>query len=670
MTGTGSWGCCWDRRVNQDGASAGLTVPNGPAQERVIREALSRAGVEASSVDYLEAHGTGTELGDPVEVAAAAAVYGEGREAERPLLLGSVKTNIGHLESAAGVAGLVKVLLALGEGVIPPHLHLERPNPRIAWEELPVRVVTEAERWPEGEGPRRAAVSSFGFSGTNAHVVIEAYEEEGGGLEGREFSRWAPSDRVGSPGEGRPPEAGEAPYSPRTGRVLPLSGKTPDALRDLAAGYLDFLTEDVPLADAAWTAGVGRSHFAHRAGLVFGDLETLRGQLESLATGGDRDAAAGGKVAFLYPGEASAWPGMGRELYGVEPVFREVLDRCEAAFVEERESSLLAVLLGEGGETGETLGQPEWRQPALYAVQSGLTALWASVGVVPEAVFGQGSGEVAAASAAGVFAVEDGLRLASLLESGALGAEPGEVGEALGEVSAPSVAFVSGLSGRVLEGVPDRGYWRNQAREAVRLETAMGTLAELGVGVLVELAPEGALGPLVAHAWPGEARAGGGFRGGGGESAGVRGGGGGGLRSGGGGLVRGAVRRGGAPAAVPADVSVPEEAALGCGAEAPADSGGTPAPGRSARRPGRRGLVRDRVVRNGCGVAGRSSRVRGVGGAGGALRGAARGGRLGVGAGSRTWLWSGCCCAVRWCFAGRRVGRYRWCWVRRAVSRC
>ena len=387
--------------VNQDGASAGLTVPNGPAQERVIREALSRAGVEASSVDYLEAHGTGTELGDPVEVAAAAAVYGEGREAERPLLLGSVKTNIGHLESAAGVAGLVKVLLALGEEVIPPHLHLERPNPRIAWEELPVRVVTEAERWPEGEGPRRAAVSSFGFSGTNAHVVIEAYEDEGGRLEGREFSRWAPSDRVGSPGEGRPPEAGEAPYSPRTGRVLPLSGKTPDALRDLAADYLDFLTEDVPLADAAWTAGVGRSHFAHRAGLVFGDLETLRGQLESLATGGDRDAAAGGKVAFLYPGEASAWPGMGRELYGVEPVFREVLDRCEAAFVEERESSLLAVLLGDGGETGETLGQPEWRQPALYAVQSGLTALWASVGVVPEAVFGQGSGEVAAASAAG-----------------------------------------------------------------------------------------------------------------------------------------------------------------------------------------------------------------------------------------------------------------------------
>ena len=163
--------------VNQDGASAGLTVPNGPAQERVIREALERAGVEPSSVDYLEAHGTGTELGDPIEVQAAASVYGEGRAPERPLLLGSVKTNMGHLEGAAGVAGLIKAVLALRGGWIPKHLHFERPNPRIGWEDLPVRVASEGEAWPEvADRPRRAAVSSFGASGTNAHLIVEGWE--------------------------------------------------------------------------------------------------------------------------------------------------------------------------------------------------------------------------------------------------------------------------------------------------------------------------------------------------------------------------------------------------------------------------------------------------------------------------------------------------------------
>ena len=462
--------------VNHDGASAGLTVPNGPAQERVIREALSRAGIAASSVDYLEAHGTGTELGDPIELGAAGRVYGEGRDAGRPLLVGTVKTNVGHLEAAAGVAGVVKVLLALGRGRIPAQLHFERPNPRIAWEELPVRVVSAERDWPEAEGRGgRAGVSSFGLSGTNAHLILEARERRS-------------SDRH------RPPEAGETPDAPRTRHVLPLSGKTPQALRDLASRYLAWLTEDVPLADAAWTAGVGRSHFAHRAGLVFGDLETLRERLEDVAREGDREAAAGGKVAFLYPGEGSEAPGMGWELYESEPVFREVLDRCEAAFEEEREESLLAVMFGE--REGPT--RAEWAEPALYALQSGLTALWGSVGLRPEAVFGRGVGEIAAAGAAGVFTLEDGLRLASWRGSLSEG-----IGELAGEVSAPSVPLVSGVSGRLLEGVPEDGYWRRQAREGVRLEAVVKTLAELGVGVLVEVGPRGMLGALALSAWPG-----------------------------------------------------------------------------------------------------------------------------------------------------------------------
>ena len=555
--------------VNQDGASAGFTAPNGPAQEAVIREALARAGVAASEVDYLEAHGTGTELGDPIEVQAAAAVYGEGRSAERPLLLGSVKTNIGHLESAAGVAGLIKVLLSLGAGEIPRHLHFERPNPRIRWDELPVRVVTAGEGWPEvADRPRRAGVSSFGYSGTNAHLVVEGYGEPVGG---------GPAA----------PEAGAA-ASVRQRRLLPLSGKSSGALSELAGRYRGFLTEESELADVAWTAGVGRSHFAVRAGLEFGDLGELREQLAAVEQGGGRAAESGrGKVAFLYTGQGSQWPGMGRALYEEEPVAREVLERCEAVMREERGESLLSVMFGEAGGLDRT----EWTQPALYALQGALTALWASVGVVPDAVFGHSVGELAASGASGVFDLESGLRLASR-RGGLMGSLPAgggmaavfapvaEVREELAKTNArvrgvglslaaengthvvvsgprrlvgslrrrlggrgvrteelvtshafhsglmdpalaelesaagavslgtPSVPVVSGVSGRVASPgeLEDGGYWRRQAREPVRFASALGALAELGVGVLVEIGPRAVLGPLSSLSWPGGER--------------------------------------------------------------------------------------------------------------------------------------------------------------------
>ena len=482
--------------VNQDGTSAGLTVPNGPAQERVIRDALDRAGVPPAAVDYLEAHGTGTELGDPIEVRAAAAAYGQGRDADHPLLLGSVKTNVGHLESAAGVAGLIKVLLAMREGVIPKHLHIERPNPRLDWDSLPVRVTNKATPWPENpDRPLRAGVSSFGFSGTNAHLIVEGWKQE---QERRQERR--PSDRH------RPPQADETPLAQRPHRVFPLSGKTPESLRAVARRYRDWLAESdrdwAALSDAAWTAGTGRSHFGHRAAVVFRDAAELSEGLQLVERGGGA-AAAPGKTAFLFADHGSQWAGTARELYRSEPVFREVLDRCEAVFREECDEPLAAAMFGEPE-------RPEWTQPALYALESGLAALWRSVGVRPDAVFGHGAGELAAAGAAGVFGLEAGMRFAcrrgallGSLSTDGTGAEAAalpalEEAAAELEVTEPSVPLVSGVTGQLPgpgEGW-DAGYWVRQARSPVRFERAMETLAELGVRVLVEV------GPPAAPAWP------------------------------------------------------------------------------------------------------------------------------------------------------------------------
>ena len=368
-------------------------------------------------------------MGDPIEVRAAATVYGEGRDAERPLLIGSVKTNVGHLESAAGVAGVIKALLAMRAGVIPKHLHFERPNPRIPWEELPVRVTSEATPWPAApDRPLRAGVSSFGYSGTNAHVILEGHGSPGEAC-GAPFAVTAGSVVV-EPAVGDSVVAEVGAEGARRVRVLPLSGRSVRALSELAGRYLSWLGEGTAerswewLSDAAWTAGIGRRHFGERSGVRFRDGAELREQLAALAAlaswdGGTvrRGAAGGGvavrspgKVGFLFTGQGSQWVGMGKELYEREPVFRGVLDRCEEVLREERGASLLGVMFGgEGGELDAT----EWTQPALYALQAALVALWASVGVEAEAVLGHSVGELSAAQAAGVFGLEEGLRFAS-----------------------------------------------------------------------------------------------------------------------------------------------------------------------------------------------------------------------------------------------------------------
>ena len=466
------WGVIRGSAVNQNGASAGPTVPNGPAQERVIEEALSRAGVAPSEVDYLEAHGGGSELGDPIEVQAAAAVYGKGREADRPLLIGSVKTNIGHLEPAAGVAALIKAVLAMKRGVIPKHLHFEDPNPHIDWDRLPVQVVSALTDWPSHpDHPPRAGVSAFGISGTNAHVVVEGYD----------------SPDATPVGSAQPVSLSvvdlideEEAFAPRQTRLLPLSGKSDEALRDLTGRYLSWInalaSEDVDLlADMAWTAGVGRSHFDHRAGIVFQDVESLREKLQALAETGQRpEPRTATKVAFAYTGQDSQWIGMGKELYESEPVVRAVLDRCDKVIREERDTSLLDAMFGQTGDLSDL--------PAIYALESALTALWSSVGIQPSAVVGRGIGEIAAAQAAGVFSLEDGLRVAANRDTDNLEATLTDV-----TIASPSLVLVSSVTGGIE--VLDAAYWRRQAQEQVAFDKCAKKLADLGIDVLIEIGP-------------------------------------------------------------------------------------------------------------------------------------------------------------------------------------
>ena len=460
-------------------------MPNGPAQERVIEEALSRAGVAPSEVDYLEAHGGGSELGDPIEVQAAAAVYGKGREADRPLLIGSVKTNIGHLEPAAGVAALIKAVLAMKQGKIPKHLHFEEPSPHIDWNRLPVQVTSELTDWPSHpDRPPRAGVSAFGISGTNAHVIVEGYDSPDKTPVG--------SAQPVSLSVVDPPDEEEA-FAPRQTRLLPLSGKSDEALRDLTGRYLSWInelaSEDVDLlADMSWTAGVGRSHFDHRAGIVFQDVESLREKLQALSETGERpEPRAATKIAFAYTGQGSQWIGMGKDLYESEPVVRAVLDRCDKVLREERNTSLLDAMFGQTGDLSDL--------PTIYALESALTALWSSVGIQPSVVVGHGIGEIAAAQAAGVFSLEDGLRVALEWDTGNLEATLADV-----TIASPSLVLVSSVTGGVE--VLDAAYWRRQAQEPAAFDKCAKKLVNLGVDVLIEIGPNAVPGPIDGDANP------------------------------------------------------------------------------------------------------------------------------------------------------------------------
>ncbi len=440
--------------VNQDGASSGLTVPNGGAQQRLIATALARAGLSGGDVDYLEAHGTGTPLGDPIEVQAAGAVYGTSRDANRPLLMGSVKTNIGHTESASGAAGLIKVVLSLQNSVLPQSLHFDNPSPHIPWGSLPVKVVEKSTPWEPNGRPRRAGVSSFGFTGTNAHVLIEEAPAPQPVVIDQE-----PTDIVAA----EPNLIGTV----ESVNVLPLSARSPEALVELAQRYGSWLDThlDADIAEVCYTAGVGRSHFEHRAALVVDSAQTASEGLADLAAGQLRPGAVRGEctdrptTAWLFTGQGSQYPGMARELFDAEPVFAETVKRCADAVGELIPEPLLEVIFATdretGGKAGERLKHTSFAQPALFAIEMGLARLWQSWGIEPDVVLGHSVGQYAAACVAGVFSLEDGVRLmaergrlfGSLPAGGrmvAVFADPKRVEQVAGEFPKVSVGAYNG----------------------------------------------------------------------------------------------------------------------------------------------------------------------------------------------------------------------------------
>ena len=414
----------------------GFTAPCVPGQARVLRAALQAAGISPETVGYVEAHGTGTELGDPIEVAALCEAYGP-REAGS-CALGSVKTNLGHLDAAAGVTGLIKTVLSLEHGELVPSLHFRRPNPRIDFGRNPFRVVTALRPWTRNGVPRRAGVSAFGLGGTNAHVVLEEAPEREPAVPGREW------------------------------QLLPLSARTPGALDEAAAALAAHLRakSDVALADVAHTLGVGRRAFSHRRAVLVREGEDAAALLEARAPGRTAEGAAGegaAPVAFLFPGQGAHAAGMARGLYGAEPVFRDEVDRCAALLRPHLGLDLREVMLppADGADAAAArLGETRLAQPAVFTVCWALARLWASLGVEPEAVAGQGAGELAAACVAGVFTLEDALalvaeraRLVHALPPGALLAVPlGE--DALAARLGPGVDLAAAAPGACLAAGP------------------------------------------------------------------------------------------------------------------------------------------------------------------------------------------------------------------------
>ncbi|MCT9008766.1 type I polyketide synthase [Streptomyces rhizosphaerihabitans] len=444
--------------VNQDGASNGLTAPNGRAQEKVILKALANAGVAPREVDLVEAHGTGTVLGDPIEAGALLATYGKDRAEGRPLWLGSMKSNMGHAQAAAGVASVIKAVMALRHKYLPKTLHVDAPSQHVDWSSGKVELLVQGREWTRSGTPRRAGVSSFGVSGTNVHMILEEAAQQ-------EAAQEEPAE---------PPD-GHGPDAAVVGGLVPwvISGKSAKALERQAGRLRDAVAADESLdvADVGWSLVSSRARFEHRAVVLGRGRDELLHGLASLSGGPDcagvvRGAAGNlGGVVFMFPGQGSQWVGMGRQLYDAFPVFARSLDACAAALAEWTDWSLLDVV--RGAEGAPALDRVDVVQPALFSVMVSLAALWRSWGVEPAAVVGHSQGEIAAAHACGALSLRDATKIVALRSKALMDlighggmASVAESEDVVTERLAPwsgrvSVAVVNGPRSVVVSGEPD-----------------------------------------------------------------------------------------------------------------------------------------------------------------------------------------------------------------------
>jgi acyl transferase domain-containing protein/acyl carrier protein len=458
--------------INQDGASSGLTAPNGPAQEAVIRGALMDASLPPEAVGYVEAHGTGTPLGDPIELGALDAVFRPGRTKSAPLWVGSIKTNLGHLEAAAGLAGLLKVVLALKHGKIPRHLHFRTPNPFVPWDDIAIRVADQATRFPQIDGRRIAGISSFGFSGTNAHVIVEE----------------APPARERAP-----------PPHPRPLSLLTLSARSGAALHDLVEAYRHVLSApDVDLADVAFSANVGRSPAEHRLTLIAKDVTTASAGLESFLAGRPvpslRTAILNTidppRIAFLFTSDGADLLGRAWDSFQEHPVFRHAFEACDRLFSRHLRGSLADLLRAAAGP-GAVSPDPRLRQPALFAVQWALACLWRSWGVQPGLVVGHGTGDYVGACVSGALTIEDATELLALATLDPAGYEA-----AARRISMqhPATTYISGSTGQAARGGDSATArpWCATGRGADDLTNGLRAAHALGYRIFVEFgAPHG-----------------------------------------------------------------------------------------------------------------------------------------------------------------------------------